>query len=228
MADNDDGKVLVDREVADLADHYIDYILSLGFLKQLSDQGADQQKICFEALRFTKQFIDWHPVAFATDISQPFAILAAGLNDVWAKRKPNIFKHNPKLRHETQPGEAFNAVKAAAAAALELRFHYKEDLEVAAKDIAEELRTLGVKHRGAQTLITWKTVKGWRDEMRGRNHPIATAMFNEITQPAKARFGKKAELPRIKRFTSQFLIAAAHAGAFLPGKSEKGASQSDN
>lgn len=227
MADGEDGKVLVDKEVADLADHYIDFILSLGFLKQLLDQGADQQKICFEALRFTKQFVDWHSVALATGLSQPFSILAAGLNDVWAKRRPKIFKHNSKLKHETQPGETFNAVKAAAAAMLELRVYYKEEPEIAAREISREFNKFGVTRRGNDTPITWKTVKGWRDEMDGRNHPVATAMFKQITQDVKAHFGEDAELPRVKRLTGQFLIAAAHAGAFLPVKSEKDPSRSD-
>lgn len=227
MTGSEDGKVLVDKEVADLADHYIDFILSLGLLKQLLDQGADRQKVCFEALRFAKEFVDWHPVASATGISQPFAILAAGLNDVWAMKKPDIFKHNPKLMHEIQPGEAFNAVKAVAAAMLELRICYGEQLEIAAREITRELHSHGIRHRGPNTPVTWKTVKGWREEMGGRNHPVATSIFQDITRQAKAHFGKDAELSRVKRFTSNCLISAAHAGAFVPEKSELGASKSD-
>ena len=202
MMESNEGKVLVDKEVAELADHYINYILSLGFLKNLLDQGADPQKVCFEALRFTKQFVDWHQVAFVTGISQPFGILAAGLNDVWARKNPKIFAHNPDLTHDSKPGESFNAVKAAAAAALELRVHYGEELETAAREITRELHNHGVTHRGQNTPVTWKTVKGWRDEMGVRNHPIANSIFQEITQQAKNLFGKEAELSRLKGFTS--------------------------
>lgn len=224
MDTNEDGKILVEKEVAELADNYIDFILSLGFLKHLLDNGADPQKICFEALRFTKQFVDWHPVAFATGISQPFGILAAGLNDVWAKKKPEIFAHNPDLIHEIKPGEAFNAVKAAAAAALELQVIYGEELEIAAREITRELHNHEVTNRGANTPITWKTVKGWRDEMGGRNHPVAQLIFQQIIRDVQLSLGEKPSLLRVKRVTSDFVNAAAHAGAFLPSKSESKAS----
>lgn len=226
MDTNDGGKILVDKEVAQLADDYIDFILSLGFLKKLLDAGADEQKVCFEVLAVTKRFIDLNPVAYAVGISQPFGLLAAGINDVWAGKKPKLFTRNPETQPKAKPGQTFNAVKAVAAAALDLRVYYGAELQIAASEIARELKNVGIEYTGS-TPIVWQTVKGWRDEMGGRNHPMANDIFKEIISQARSYFGDKADLARIKKHTGQYLLAAAHAGAFVAVKSETGASQSD-
>ena len=74
--------VLVDPEVAELADRYIELVHYLDELDQNLNTAECPLEICLDALVAVKRFVDVHPIVAQKGITRPLGMLAASVLDL--------------------------------------------------------------------------------------------------------------------------------------------------
>ena len=215
MAENPTEQVLVDLEIARLADVYIELIKELTAISQ-SCAGLDAS---LSSLVAVKRFLDANEIIFAAGLTRPLGELAAAINDLQSGTKPKLLEV-PKRPNGGRPPRAIDdAVKATAAACLELLHeNARETLEVASLYISDELEKIGVKSLGSSTPITQKTIQGWRAEMGSRNSEIANKIFRQIKTDLSAKLGPRTSSEIARRVVRGAIQALTVEGVTPSGK----------
>jgi hypothetical protein len=206
-------KILVDREVAELADRYIDLVNELARLDKLLDGHEDQLAICLEALVAMKRFVEVDRTVAITGITRPIGMIASAIRDVTRGAKPPLIFSRPK-QTSNRPSETSSIVtlQAGAAACVEVLLPHVEDLQVACTYVMRELSKFGVTHAARGVPITHKTIKRWRDEMNGRNPEVSNTIYRAIIAQWHEQGPKKPTVADAKQFVLESLHYLRNSG----------------
>jgi hypothetical protein len=179
MGEDEPEKVLVERDVVKLADSFIGLVRSLDELNRKLDEGRPEIDVCLDAVVAVKRFLGDY------NVTRPFGILAAALRDVKLGANPSLFKMAEKKGNRPAGTTFGTAMQATAAAGLEL-LHRHVKLDEAASFVVKQLDKAGLTHTSDGRPITPETVKGWRDEMGGRNTKESQDTYEQICEDAAA------------------------------------------
>ena len=210
-------KVSVDAEVAELADLFIKLVVELNAINKVFDKTHDQLAACEAAVLAVKHFLDANDEVFVSGITWPLGALAAAARDVQLGGKPKLFFVKSKSDGGRPPSGINDAVKATAAACVEiLHKDAKQDLNNASSYIVRELKKIGVSRVGSTGLIKSETVRGWRNEMGARNSPAAMNIYNQILKELRQHFKGELTLNAARRITKSALAGLVAEGLTPP------------
>ena len=199
-------QVLVDAEVAGLADLYISLITELHAINTQYEKDFGQLAACESAVVALKRFLDANEMVFAAGITRHLGSLAAALLDLQSGAKPKLFQVASRPGRGRPPSAIHHAVKATAAACLEiLHENAKEDLKTASAFVARELQKISSKVTGSVRPITAATVRGWRDEMGSRNSSVSNKIFSDIVVGITQESGRTITSASARRISKSML-----------------------
>jgi hypothetical protein len=210
------AKILVDREVAELADRYIDLVNELAQLNKLLDGHEDHLEICLEALVAMKHFVEVDRTVAISGITRPVGIIAVAIRDTILGGRPPIIFDRENLANRPKELSSTVTLQAGAAACVEVLRPHVEKLQAACTYVMRELSKLGVTHTAGGFPITDMTIKRWRDEMNGRNPPISTKIYEGIITQWREQGPKSATMADAKQFVRESLRYLRNSGAIQP------------
>lgn len=202
-------KVLVDEEIAHLADRYIDLVKELKRLRDGLDQGRPHSEVCIDAVVAVKRFLDANEYVMAAGLTQPFGMVSTALRDLSQGFSPALFK---KAKKQPTGSSKTVTLQAVGAAGLDLLLHYGDHGGEAAQFIVQELKKAGFETTGGRRTITKETVLGWRNEMGARNSLVAHNTFKQIVSAAKVQLGEKAKVAAVRDFITGAISALSSEG----------------
>lgn len=215
---NHTQKIVVDAEVASVADLYIELIRELTKIRDTL-VGLDASEYALVAV---KRFLDANEMVFVSGITRPLGSLASAIQDLKAGGKPDLFQIEEPLTKGRPMAPSADVLKAVAAACLEfLCKRSSESLEKSAKFIREELNKLGITVYGRNRAITSATVRGWRAEMKGRNSAFANRVFKITLCKLKEVASDPITPTSARRIVEGALLGLAAEGITPDGKIRK-------
>ena len=208
--------ILVDKEVADLADYFIKLVTELHRLYGKLGTSENELEVYVDTVVAVKRFLDANPAVFAAGITRPLGTLASKLQDILIGGDPvKIFPVADKPAHRPSGLSGLASLQAATAACVEIFVRYKLlSVKGACEFVLETLNQYLPVERHYAEPITWKTIKNWRDEMGGRNSDTAYAIYKQHLNRFEAAVGdKKISLESAQRFTIGCLQGLKDEGA---------------
>ena len=210
-------KVSVDAEVAELADLFIKLVVELNAINKVFDKTHDQLAACEAAVLAVKHFLDANDEVFVSGITWPLGALAAAVRDVQLGAKPKLFHVESRSGGGRPPSRINDAVKATAAACLEiLHKDAKQDLTRASEFVVDQLMNIGISRFGSTSSIDVKTVRGWRDEMGARNSAVAMNIYRQIIKGLREQLNGDLTLNAARRITKSALAGLVAEGLTPP------------
>ena len=215
--------VEVEREICVLADHYIELVRELHRLKGEAEGIDDRLPYVLDAVVATKRFLDTDLAVFNSGLTSILGELALALRDIQAGLHPPLLKP-PTNASQRLPGRSFDALKATAAAGVELLHRADFSLDEASKFVFKAITSaVSVPARGRR-VFSARMIKGWRDEVGVRSSDTATAIYRQIVADATARLGEKPTAAAAQSFVRGSALALLAEGFRAPrAKSAVGA-----
>lgn len=205
--------VLVEPEVAALADLYIELIKELHAIAK-ERKGLDASE---DALVAVKRFLDANEAVSVSGITRPLGALAAAIVDLREGKTPVLFKKAPRTPQGRPESPSFDLVKAAAAASMSFLIKAAaEKPAAAAAFVADTLSKVGIQSLGPHTIVNASTVKGWRDEMGGKNSKRAEFVYKRILANLMAKANSEITSGAARRMVKG-AIDGLHAEGVTPG-----------
>ena len=205
-------QVLVDPEVAELADRYFDLIL---FLKTLNDDLENSEyplDQCLDAVVAVKRFLEIDPIVAQSGVIRPIAIVASTLRDVTLGGKPEILRASDKA--ENRPGGMSRLIarQGTAAACVQILVHHKMPVEDACKFVLRELEKQSQINTEGKRPVTWETVRRWREEMGSRNPAASLSVYQGISAELLKALGPDGNLEKAKKAVPNCIRALKGSG----------------
>ncbi len=208
--------VLVEVEVAELADRYFDLIL---FLKELNEDlstSANPLEECLDAIVAVKRFLELDPIIAQSGIVRPVAMLAAVIRDVTLGAKPEFLRPTKKTGSRPRSLSGLISRQATAAACAEVLIHYGITVEEACKFVLRALEKEKLINNNGSKFVKWETIRRWREEMGSRNPPESLAIYRGIETELKRMLGPNATDNDAKKTVPNCILALKHSGTVVP------------
>lgn len=180
-----------------------------GCQQLLEDGQGDPLAIVGLALASVVEFLHADQAVKDAGITNPLALVLNALHDRRHGGKPPLFFDRPRS-HGRPTGQAFDAIKAAAAMGVEILVIFRITREKAGQYVAEQARGLGFRRPDGRA-ITGRTVLGWRDEIETAKSEIGAEVFRQLKlrRAAAASIADKKQAEAIAR---QYLVEARLGG----------------
>lgn len=208
--------VCVEPEVAQLADRYHDILLYMRDLNQSLDDAEDPLEVCLDALVAIKRFFEMYPWVAQSGVMRPIGKLASDLRDITLGSTPEMFRRSSSTTSTRPKGiSGLVSLQATAAACVELLIHIGMKVEPACKHVFKELERKNLSVSTTNRVMTWRTIRKWREEMHGINTEVASTVYDGISSELKNAIGpqgteKEAEHEILNCIN--YLIASGHVG----------------
>lgn len=206
-------QVLVEPEVAALADLYIELVKKLQAIAK-DREGLDAS---VNALVAVKGFLEADEAVRVSGITRPLGALAAAIVDLREGKAPVLFTKERRTSGGRPLHPSFDAVKGAAAAFMSFLIEAAaEKPKAAAAFVADTLSKVGIRSLGPHTVVNASTVTGWRDEMGGKNSKRAKAVYDRILADFMGQVKNRITSAAARRMVKGAIVGL-HAEGVTPG-----------
>ncbi len=156
--------------------------LQLRFARKRFKDGGDQgREGAIAAINAAAEFVRSIEQFHSDGLAEPLIAISAALTDLKDGAQHPMLVPEP-TEGRRPAGMERQALRAAAAATMELAMRAGMSRETAAKMVARHLQNRSV-HIGGRQSLTWGTVKRWRDKLRAGSHEdFAVQYYRDIIE----------------------------------------------